>query len=830
MSQSPELSGNAGTTYETQVAAFYMSAVLVGGGVFGLTTSDVAQSVAVQRRALGDPLDDVVVIGLRADGSEAKLQLQAKTKIVVSASNADFKAIVAASWEAMNDATFQVGRDRFGGVTQSIAQEKRRTLRRLRDDAEYSTDATEFADKVAQRGQTAQAVYDEVLAALKTGAGRAVTANEEWLFFRHFTVLEVRTTGDDSQEKFSATDRLREGLAPADRVRSPLLFDALESIARSMNRAAGRVDASRLGDLLAGQFQFQPETAAKSIEQLTLRVREAAQADLNGFIAQRDGVFATSVSPTFWDRPDHSDEAQLSLESYASRLATGKSGLLLGRPGAGKSTALIHIATELLDAHDTAIPILVPLPEYGGNGLIEEALRRPRFRDIGREGLERLASAGRLVLLCDAWNEVPPASRDAVKTALTQFTRNHSGSSVLIASRSGAAYPLSEGAGEVWISLLTRDQQLALLRELMGEGAEQLFEDASQTEGLSDLIQTPFYLVALTKLTPSGSLPSTRDELIAGLMAEYESRVAGRGAFEQVLRGVHVSLLRDLGSEFVKRATTSLSEAEIRSLVSSCSEVLRNNGQIAALLEPSDTIASLVDHHVLVRNQLTETVTYSLPHEQIQEWLASFEVERTVCGINDEASAYAFIVTYLNDPRWSEAILFATERLGRAEKTAGVAARVVAWALGVNRQFAAQIIERAGDAVWRQVSPLVERYIDAWKTSDTPPSESELVAFLTTCGRRELGPALWTVLEGDVGGHSLHHVHAANLFRMLRAEWRPRFARLPADQRRICDRRRHPPVRGRNTYPTARCGGAGGRRDLLAGASLSYCIRRVRNR
>ncbi|MBD3831943.1 MAG: hypothetical protein IE910_01110 [Brevundimonas sp.] len=783
MSQSPELSGNAGTTYETQVAAFFMSAVLVDGGALGLDGA-VAKSVAVQRKALGDPLDDVVVVGLRNDGSEAKLQLQAKTKIIVSATNGDFRAIVAASWEAMNDPAFQDGRDRFGAVTQSVAVEKRRNLRRLHDDARYSTDATEFAAKVTLRGKGAKDVYADILAALTDAAGRAPTKDEEWRFFRHFIAIEIRTTGDDSQERHSATERLRGGLAPSDRLRAPLLFDALDSIARSMNRSAGKVDAEILGDLLAGQFAFHPDVAADSVEQLTLRAREAAQADLAGFITQRDGAFATTVRPFFLAKPDDQDDAQLSLEAYALKLAIGASGLLMGRPGAGKSTSLIHLATELLEAHDTVVPILVPLPEYGGGSLIDEALRRPRFRAMGQEGLERLASAGRIVLLCDAWNEVPPAKRDAIKTALTQFSRNHTESAILVASRAGAAYPLSDNKQEVWLSPMSRDQQLALLTDLVGEKAERLLADATQTKGLSDLIQTPFYLSALGKLTPAGQLPSTRDQLIAGLMAEYENRVAGRDAFYQTLRGVHIDVLRALGSELVRRATTSLSDSEMRSFVSSCSQSLQAKGQIAAPLEPAATIASLVDHHILTRNQLTETVNYALPHEQIQEWLASFEVEHALRTIASDEDRQRFLATYLNDPRWTEAVLFATERLGRDAPTAGLAARVVAWALGIDRQFAAQIIERAGDTVWSKISSLVERYIAAWTASDTLPSESELVAFLTTCGREELGSALWTVLEGDVGGHSLHHIHASNLLRMLRAEWGQRFAGLAPQQRR----------------------------------------------
>ena len=60
MTQSPELAGGDGFTYEGNAAAFYLSALLAEAYAPGVKDRVVVR-VSVQQRDFGEPLDDVVV-------------------------------------------------------------------------------------------------------------------------------------------------------------------------------------------------------------------------------------------------------------------------------------------------------------------------------------------------------------------------------------------------------------------------------------------------------------------------------------------------------------------------------------------------------------------------------------------------------------------------------------------------------------------------------------------------------------------------------------------------------------------------------------------------
>jgi len=69
--QSPESAGGASFTYEGDVAAFYLSALLAEDYAPGIDDRVVC-SVSVQQRDFGEPLDDVIVDFRGATGDLAR--------------------------------------------------------------------------------------------------------------------------------------------------------------------------------------------------------------------------------------------------------------------------------------------------------------------------------------------------------------------------------------------------------------------------------------------------------------------------------------------------------------------------------------------------------------------------------------------------------------------------------------------------------------------------------------------------------------------------------------------------------------------------------------
>jgi energy-coupling factor transporter ATP-binding protein EcfA2 len=119
--------------------------------------------------------------------------------------------------------------------------------------------------------------------------------------------------------------------------------------------------------------------------------------------------------------PARSDDAPRVTEDVSQDLRGGGRVLLLGEPGSGKSTTLIHAALEAcreaqLD-RGAPIPVVIPLNLYEPHQSVEDFVKE-QMPGLESE-YERLLSDNRLLLLFDALNEMVPEGRSAVRTFVT---------------------------------------------------------------------------------------------------------------------------------------------------------------------------------------------------------------------------------------------------------------------------------------------------------------------------------------------------------------------------------------------------------------------------
>src|SRR5579872_3493163 len=129
MNQSPEISGGAGFSFEDATVAIYLAALLGEESALGLPGRIVVR-VAVQQVAFGEPLDDLIVDGVGVDESRARLSLQVKRAVSISAAktNMDFREIVSRAFATIRRPDFREDRDRVGAIVGTIADGPRRAL------------------------------------------------------------------------------------------------------------------------------------------------------------------------------------------------------------------------------------------------------------------------------------------------------------------------------------------------------------------------------------------------------------------------------------------------------------------------------------------------------------------------------------------------------------------------------------------------------------------------------------------------------------------------------------------------------------------------------
>lgn len=789
MPSSPETTGGAGTTYETQVATCYMAALLVGGEAFGLEAA-FAESVAVQRKEFGDPLDDVVVIARRSDGTNARLQLQAKRSLRVSdgASNTDFREVVRACFELLGSQAFQFGVDRFGAATEHITDTTYRYTRKLSQVARTSANEEEFKRQTSVPGTLGAStikVFEDVQSVLRDVAEREPTDRELWDFWRHFLMLRIETTGEGATHRAIAIGQIGYALVPEQRDQATNVFDALEAIARQSNANAGALSRSTLVDRLTGRFRYRDEIASDSLEAVAVRARAASASDLLGF-RRAQGKLLGVANLALLELDQKDEWQQISQTELVSRLRRGTSFILEGAPGAGKSTSLLQLADQLHADEVDRVPLLLPLGEFAGDSVFTEILRRRSFANFTPQQLAQLASAGRLVLLCDGWNELSSDQRAAVKAAVELFRRDFPECSLILASRYGRAYPFK--LPKLDLAELAEEQQLSIMIDALGPSeGPRLLQRARETNGLKDLVEVPLYLSALARLNPRGELPSTKERLMSALVAEHDAIATSNDRFTRLFRGTHQRVLRDIACSLVMAGTASVSETDLRQEIAHSSDRLKAERQLASDLEPHEAIQALVDHFGLIQNTSVDPPTYAFPHEQFQEWFASFHVAASALEAltNDQARA-RLLTSYVDRQPWSESVLFAVERMGRSgQANVRAAARLILWTLGVDHAFAARLIGRAGDDVWKVISASIRQHVDEWMQLVSDVNQKrDVVTFLAMCGREELSDRLWDMLERDKQGESLPRRSGVALRTILAADWDARFPTLNTQVRR----------------------------------------------
>ncbi|MBF2002889.1 MAG: protein kinase [Synechococcales cyanobacterium M58_A2018_015] len=128
------------------------------------------------------------------------------------------------------------------------------------------------------------------------------------------------------------------------------------------------------------------------------------------------------------------------LISVFDQLGTGRTLLILGEPGAGKTTSLLQLARDLIARAEQdathLIPVVLNLSSWGGerpiaDWIVAELTTKYQIPPkIGKPWVERQ----QLLLLLDGLDEVPPAHRDACVVALNAFQQQYS-TEMIVCSR-----------------------------------------------------------------------------------------------------------------------------------------------------------------------------------------------------------------------------------------------------------------------------------------------------------------------------------------------------------------------------------------------------------
>lgn len=436
--------------------------------------------------------------------------------------------------------------------------------------------------------------------------------------------------------------------------------------------------------------------------------------------------------------------------------------ILVAPPGMGKTTTLFQIADGVL-ANDYGMPIMVLLGDWATEGItiLESILNRPAFKGISEDDIRKAATTPGVVLLLDGWNELDFESRKRARVQIAKLKAELPDLGIVVSTRKQELDVFFEGK-RVDLLPLNEIQQMQIAKGMRGDVGMKFVDQAWRTAGLRELVTIPLYLTALLSLPENATFPTTKEEVLRHFVAAHEMESSHAEALRFIAHGFQQNYLESLAVYATRTQNTSIADRNARSIVSETEAQLALNGQITNQSQPNDVLDVLVNNHVLMRSG--DMPGYSFQHQQFQEWYASHLVERQIiAGIENSTESDKLKQEIFNFPIWEEAILFAIERLARGNAYQITACgKAIIFAFEVDPMLAAEMIYRATEKVWEEISKAILEQVATWHVSGTV---DRAFRFMLTTGRPEFFDAVWPLITDQNDQISMHALRNTKRFR-----------------------------------------------------------------
>ncbi len=485
--QSPELTGGAGFTYEAHVAARYLVALLTEGSAPGLNHR-IVKRVALQQRSAGEPLDDVIV-DANGVGDQSRLSLQVKRQLTISsaATNTDFREVVVNSWATLQKPGFRENVDRFGAATGTVSAERLRELRRVCELARNSTDAASFFARGGEHGNAGADFNTNIGVFRAILADNGIGASNEDLhrLLKHLVLIQFDFLSEDATHTSDAVEKLR-AFVPSQSARAPDLWQQLLGMARDGAGKAAEYDRVTLVSRLGAQYRLAPAPSLRADLEI-----------LERFSADGIASIFTDIAGSRIDRPRLREEVRLASEQH-------RFVQIRGLPGTGKSVLLHDLAVE---HRTTGIALFLKSDRLQGNNWIEFAAALGLSTTDPRLLLTELAAGGPPILFLDGIDRINGVRRNVIVDLLnTMFAAPDSPWKVIATLRDTGIEPL-----RTWLPQ-------AAIGDRVGSVEVPAFDDA-EAETLSEqqpslrplllgnprlqaIARRPFFASVLAKTTP----------------------------------------------------------------------------------------------------------------------------------------------------------------------------------------------------------------------------------------------------------------------------------------------------------------------------------------
>lgn len=522
--------------------------------------------------------------------------------------------------------------------------------------------------------------------------------------------------------------------------------------------------------------------ATDDVESCTLNLIKAAKNDISAF----KSVMSWPKHPVLLGLKlvNGNETSSFSAANLAQANNIFNEITVIAPPGTGKTTTLIQFTESILDSN-TNVAVYISLSEWAvqSTGFFQSLSGRSAFAGFKAEHFALMAHSGRLSLILDGWNELNEGVKQRVSSEIKALRRDYPDIRINLSTRQNDLdIPLTGPI--VRIDALSDEQQKEMAVSLRGDEGERLLDHAWRTSGIRDLISIPLYFTVLLTQISGEKLPTTKEEILRLFVDNHEQEKEKATELRKIFYGVHREILYTLASEATYEVKTAISEFRARSLCKSVTDSLIEQGQLSSPIEPAAALNAFVNLHTLIRSDADGAISFQ--HQQFQEWYASFHVQdlmiSTKGGNTEDLNKLREGV--IDQRIWEESILFACERLSRANVSEVEAvAFTIMETLGIDPLLSAEIIYRSSEDVWQLVKDDVLGFVQKWHS---PGQVDRAVSFMINTGRPDFFEYLWPLISDENDQVHLAALRAGKRFRadVLGADIKTKLSCLPEKLRK----------------------------------------------
>jgi predicted NACHT family NTPase len=363
--------------------------------------------------------------------------------------------------------------------------------------------------------------------------------------------------------------------------------------------------------------------------------------------------------------------------------------MILGKPGAGKTTFLKYLATACIDGNlfTDLVPVFVTLKDFADTENISSLLgfisrqaeqygvaettqvNRGFFdslfnRDVN--AIETLLRKGKMLVLLDGLDEVREKDDERVLREIKEFSQRYSESQMVVTCRIAAKQYIFELFTEVEVADFDPQQIDTFAENWFRKKeikAEDFLEELKKYRGVQELATSPLLLTLLClAFGESGSFPTNRSELykegLDALLRKWDSKRGIRR--DSVYKDLSVQKKEDMLSQIAlntfEKGDYFVKQGQLEDYI--C-DYIRNTANAKTddeelHLDSEVVLKSIEAQHGLFVERARGI--YSFSHLTFHEYFAARQIVLSTSPSKLE-TAMQNLVNHITDKRWREVIL-----------------------------------------------------------------------------------------------------------------------------------------------------------------------------